>query len=96
LRDAGQDVRRQITPANRLQVLDEIYFVRQMEEQYLDGEIGTCHPIPTQDPSSSSTNPLCAFVITDASTLIQVTQHIYQKQSSKMAMNYHPVHMQHQ
>ncbi|KAJ5917816.1 hypothetical protein N7454_010191 [Penicillium verhagenii] len=39
LRDAGQDVRRQITPANRIQVLDEIYFVRQMEERYLDGEI---------------------------------------------------------
>ncbi|KAJ5154231.1 uncharacterized protein N7500_009670 [Penicillium coprophilum] len=39
LRDAGQDVRRQITPAHRLQVLDEIYFVRRMEEQFLDGEI---------------------------------------------------------
>ncbi|KAJ6026887.1 uncharacterized protein N7446_004512 [Penicillium canescens] len=39
LRDAGQDVRRQITPANKLQVLDEIYFVRQMEERFLDGEI---------------------------------------------------------
>ncbi|KAJ5692589.1 hypothetical protein N7462_002012 [Penicillium macrosclerotiorum] len=39
LRDAGQDVRRQITPENRLQVLDEIYFVRHMEEQYLDGKI---------------------------------------------------------
>ncbi|KAJ5624239.1 hypothetical protein N7510_000548 [Penicillium lagena] len=39
LREAGQDVRRQITPANRLEVLDEIYFVRRMEEQYLDGEI---------------------------------------------------------
>ncbi|KAJ5372269.1 hypothetical protein N7517_004275 [Penicillium concentricum] len=39
LRDAGQDVRRQITPAHRLQVLDEIYFVRQMEEQFLDGKI---------------------------------------------------------
>lgn len=39
LREAGQDVRRQITPANRLDVLDEIYFVRQMEEQFIDGEI---------------------------------------------------------
>ncbi|KAJ5594094.1 uncharacterized protein N7459_000302 [Penicillium hispanicum] len=39
LREAGQDVRRQITPANRLQVLDEIYFVRQTEERYLNGEI---------------------------------------------------------
>ncbi|KAJ5781051.1 hypothetical protein N7457_006211 [Penicillium paradoxum] len=39
LRDAGQDVRRQITPAHRLQVLDEIYFVRQLEEKYLDGKL---------------------------------------------------------
>lgn len=40
LREAGQDVRRQISPPNRLQVLDEIYFVRQMEERFLNGEIG--------------------------------------------------------
>jgi hypothetical protein len=40
LREAGQHVRRQITPSNRLQVLDEIYFVRQMEERYLDGNLG--------------------------------------------------------
>lgn len=39
LREAGQDVRRQISPPNRLQVLDEIYFVRQMEERFLKGEI---------------------------------------------------------
>ncbi|KAJ5111376.1 hypothetical protein N7532_001911 [Penicillium argentinense] len=39
LREAGQDVRRTIDPPSRLQVLDEIYFVRRMEEQYLDGEI---------------------------------------------------------
>lgn len=41
LREAGQDVRRQISPAHRLQVLNEIYFVRQMEERFLDGELGT-------------------------------------------------------
>lgn len=40
LREAGQDVRRQITPGHRLQVLDEIYFVREMEERYLDGDLG--------------------------------------------------------
>ncbi|KAJ6084687.1 hypothetical protein N7499_004316 [Penicillium canescens] len=34
-----QDVRRQVAPANRLEILDEIYFVRQVEEQFLDGEI---------------------------------------------------------
>lgn len=40
LREAGQDVRRQITPSHRLQVLDEIYFVREMEERYLNGDLG--------------------------------------------------------
>ncbi|KAJ6000993.1 hypothetical protein N7481_001402 [Penicillium waksmanii] len=39
LRRASLDLRRYITPAIRLQVLDEIYFVRQMEEQFLNGEI---------------------------------------------------------
>lgn len=42
--EADQDVRRQITPAHRLQVLDEIYFVRQMEECFLNGEIGVYPP----------------------------------------------------
>lgn len=45
-----------------------------MEEQFLDGEIGMCHHIPTQDPISSSTNHVCILVTIDASTLIQVTQ----------------------
>jgi len=40
LREAGQDVRRQINPPIRAEVLDEIYFVRQMEEQFIDGKIG--------------------------------------------------------
>lgn len=44
LREAGQDVRRQIDPETRLQILDEIYFVRQLEEQFLDGEIGKQSP----------------------------------------------------
>ncbi|KAJ6070743.1 hypothetical protein N7467_012062 [Penicillium canescens] len=39
LQRASLDMRRYTTPAIRLQVLDEIYFVRQMEEQFLDGEI---------------------------------------------------------
>lgn len=39
LREAGQDVRRQINPPIKAEVLDEIYFVRQMEEQYIDGKI---------------------------------------------------------
>ncbi|KAL4870867.1 hypothetical protein BDV12DRAFT_45261 [Aspergillus spectabilis] len=44
LREAGQDVRRQITPA-RLHVMDEIYYVRGMEELYLDGKISADTPI---------------------------------------------------
>ncbi|OJJ48563.1 hypothetical protein ASPZODRAFT_130629 [Penicilliopsis zonata CBS 506.65] len=39
LKEAGSDVRRQITPTERLHVLDEIYHVRQMEESYLNGEL---------------------------------------------------------
>ncbi|KAI9927776.1 hypothetical protein MW887_002628 [Aspergillus wentii] len=39
LKEAGQDVRRQIVPSERLHVLDEIYYVRHMEECYLKGEI---------------------------------------------------------
>jgi hypothetical protein len=49
LRGASLDLRRYITPAIRLQVLDEIYFVRQMEEQFLEGEIGRfIHAIATR------------------------------------------------
>ncbi|KAH8694128.1 hypothetical protein BGW36DRAFT_300225 [Talaromyces proteolyticus] len=39
LRDAGQDVRRSISPPERLHILDEVYSVRHMEERYLRGEI---------------------------------------------------------
>lgn len=39
LKEAGLDVRRQINPPERLRVLDEIYYVRQMEESFLKGEI---------------------------------------------------------
>ncbi|KAF5006491.1 hypothetical protein F66182_15827, partial [Fusarium sp. NRRL 66182] len=39
LRDAGQDVRRSISPPERLQILDEVYSVRHMEERYLRGEM---------------------------------------------------------
>ncbi|KAL1963362.1 hypothetical protein VTN77DRAFT_8378 [Rasamsonia byssochlamydoides] len=46
LREAGQDVRRQITPVERLKVLDEIYNVRQAEERYLSGEISKDTLIP--------------------------------------------------
>ncbi|KAF9886910.1 hypothetical protein FE257_011033 [Aspergillus nanangensis] len=37
LKEADQSIRRQILPTERLQVLDEIYNVREEEENYLDG-----------------------------------------------------------
>ncbi|KAL4779696.1 hypothetical protein BJX76DRAFT_69354 [Aspergillus varians] len=37
LKEADQSIRRQISPVERLQVLDEIYRVRGEEERYLDG-----------------------------------------------------------
>ncbi|RAQ70069.1 hypothetical protein COH20_008194 [Aspergillus flavus] len=37
LREADQSIRRQILPSERLQVLDEIYSVREEEEAFLDG-----------------------------------------------------------
>lgn len=46
LRDAGQDVRRSISPPERLQILDEVYSVRHMEERYLRGEICEFLSIP--------------------------------------------------
>jgi hypothetical protein len=64
--EAGQDVRRQITPASRLEVLDEIYFVRQMEEQFIDGEIGKSPGLKYSSLGIGLTQH------TDANTLIQV------------------------
>ncbi|KAI9045598.1 DUF2841 domain-containing protein [Aspergillus affinis] len=59
LKDAGQDVRRGIVPEERLQVLDEIYYVRDMEELHLDGKIdgGTViHVSQVQMPEASLTS----------------------------------------
>ncbi|KAL4882779.1 hypothetical protein BJY04DRAFT_216876 [Aspergillus karnatakaensis] len=39
LMKAGQDVKRAIEPKVKLDILDEIYYVRGMEELYLDGKI---------------------------------------------------------
>lgn len=52
LKDAGQDVRRQIMPAERIQVLDEIYYVRDMEELYLDGKISMCRNDHLEKPGA--------------------------------------------
>lgn len=41
LREADQTIRRQISPVERLQILDEVYRVREEEEKFLDGESGT-------------------------------------------------------
>ncbi|QGA22148.1 hypothetical protein EYB26_009862 [Talaromyces marneffei] len=51
LRDAGQDVRRSISPPERLQILDEVYSVRHMEERYLRGEISGDVLIPISQVS---------------------------------------------
>ncbi|KAK1140528.1 hypothetical protein N8T08_010274 [Aspergillus melleus] len=59
LKDAGQDVRRGIVPEERLQVLDEIYYVRDMEELYLDGKIDgdtVIHVSQVQMPEASLTS----------------------------------------
>ncbi|KAJ5769599.1 hypothetical protein N7520_004158 [Penicillium odoratum] len=40
LREADQPIRRQITPVERLQMMDEIYEVREEEEKLLDGKTG--------------------------------------------------------
>ncbi|KAL4974946.1 hypothetical protein BDW66DRAFT_167480 [Aspergillus desertorum] len=45
LKDASLDVRWQIQPEKRLQVLDEIYYVRNQEELYLDGKITGDHMV---------------------------------------------------
>lgn len=40
LKEADQPIRRQITPVERLQILDEVYLVREEEEKFLKGESG--------------------------------------------------------
>ncbi|KAJ5321688.1 uncharacterized protein N7506_010818 [Penicillium brevicompactum] len=41
LKECDQPIRRQILPADRLQILDEMYRVREEEEKFLDGVPGT-------------------------------------------------------
>ncbi|RAH44125.1 DUF2841 domain-containing protein [Aspergillus brunneoviolaceus CBS 621.78] len=74
LQEAGQDVKRQIQPTRRQDVLDEIFYVRKMEELYLDGKISgdttvrvfhahladQCHVPELQE----STNDSCSAVET--------------------------------
>lgn len=60
LREASQEVRRAIFPAEHLKVLDEIYHVRRMEEMYLDGELDgnaliSVAQVPLSKASSSET-----------------------------------------
>lgn len=40
LKEAGLDVIRQIKPTDRLNILNEIYRVRSLEEAYEDGRVG--------------------------------------------------------
>lgn len=41
LKEAEQPIRRQISPPERLQLLDELYDVREAEEKFQDGATGT-------------------------------------------------------
>ncbi|KAJ5979877.1 hypothetical protein N7481_007175 [Penicillium waksmanii] len=45
LREADQQVRHQINPSERLHILDELYRVRQQEEEFLDGHNGWLYDI---------------------------------------------------
>lgn len=47
LREASQSLRTEISPPERLEVLDEVFRVREMEELYLNGEIGTFRVLRT-------------------------------------------------
>lgn len=40
LKEADQPIRRQISPTERLQILDEVYQVREEEEKFQEGVIG--------------------------------------------------------
>ncbi|KAJ5909359.1 hypothetical protein N7504_004002 [Penicillium tannophilum] len=66
LREADQPIRRQITPIERLQMMDELYEVREEEEKFLDGKtdgktlvsIARANlPDPVDSPSSRRTSP---------------------------------------
>jgi hypothetical protein len=41
LKEADQPIRRQISPVERLEILDELYRVRHEEEKFLEGKTGT-------------------------------------------------------
>ncbi|KAJ5707393.1 hypothetical protein N7488_007194 [Penicillium malachiteum] len=65
LKEADQPIRRQITPSERLQIMDEFYEVREEEEKYEDGKtdgktlisISRANlPDPVDKPSSQKSN----------------------------------------
>ncbi|KAJ6014870.1 hypothetical protein N7540_009461 [Penicillium herquei] len=65
LKEADQPIRRQITPSERLQIMDEFYEVREEEEKYEDGKtdgktlisISRANlPDPVEKPSSQKSN----------------------------------------
>ncbi|PKY06680.1 hypothetical protein P168DRAFT_117143 [Aspergillus campestris IBT 28561] len=63
LREADQSIRRQILPAERLQVLDEIYHVREEEERYLDGRAGMSFPQIRQNTTNADTDAQSAVCV---------------------------------
>lgn len=50
LKECDQPIRRQILPADRLQILDEVYRVREEEQKFIDGVSGPCIPFIAQLP----------------------------------------------
>ncbi|KAL2814953.1 hypothetical protein BJX63DRAFT_390900 [Aspergillus granulosus] len=70
LKEAGQDVSRQVSPEIRLQVLDEIYYVRGMEELYLDGKIST---VPTRRQTKRILEANILLTLSGGDTTINVS-----------------------
>ena len=53
LKVSDQPIRRQILPVERLEILDEVYQVREEEEKFLDGVTGMPieFPLPLSQPN---------------------------------------------
>ncbi|KAJ5087294.1 hypothetical protein N7456_010910 [Penicillium angulare] len=62
LKEADQPIRRQIVPAERLQIMDEVYEVRGEEEKFIDGK--------TEKPQSTQ----YSSTILDGKTLVSISR----------------------
>lgn len=66
--EASKEVRRQIAPADRVHVLDEIYYVRSIEERFLAGKTGRSPPV------IQVSLEINFYITIDANTLVRVVQ----------------------